>query len=245
MMKALSVEDIHTYYGSSHVLQGVSLDVGTGEVVCLLGRNGAGKTTTIRSIMGLTAPSEGRILLFEQDIERMKPYQIFELGIRWVPQGRAIFPMLTVQENLQLALVKVRAKNETEELEKNYKMFPVLKEKRNLKAGTLSGGQLQMLAIARALMGPTKLILMDEPTEGLAPIVIRQIGETIMTMKAQGNTVLLAEQNLSLALSVADRLYIIDKGEIRFHGLVSDLEANDEVQRTYLGIAKKKGATCA
>jgi branched-chain amino acid transport system ATP-binding protein len=242
MKKALSVEGIHTYYGSSHVLQGVSLEVGMGEVVCLLGRNGAGKTTTIRSIMGLNTPAKGRILLFDQDIEKMKAYEIFQLGIRWVPQGRAIFPMLTVQENLQLAMVKIGKKDEAEELEKNYKMFPVLKEKRYVKAGTLSGGQLQMVAIARALMGPTRLILMDEPTEGLAPIVIRQIGETIMAMKAQGNTVLLAEQNLSLALAVADRLYIIDKGEIRFHGSVTDLQANDEVQRTYLGVSRTKKA---
>ncbi len=240
MTTALSVEGIHTYYGSSHVLHGVSLEVGTGEVVCLLGRNGAGKTTTIRSIMGLNTPAKGRIVLFGRDIEKMKPFEIFRLGVRWVPQGRAVFPMLTVQENLQLAMVKVRAKNEAEELEKNYSMFPVLREKSHVKAGTLSGGQLQMVAIARALMGPTKLILMDEPTEGLAPIVIRQIGETIKAMKAQGNTVLLAEQNLSLALSVADRLYIIDKGEIRFHGGVSDLQNNDEVQRTYLGVARRK-----
>lgn len=242
MMKALSVEGIHTYYGAGHVLQGVSLEVNAGEVVCLLGRNGAGKTTTIRSIMGLSAPAEGRILLFDQDIEKMKPYEIFQLGIRWVPQGRAIFPMLTVQENLQLALVKMRSVDEMEELEKNYKMFPVLRERRHAKAGTLSGGELQMLAIARALMGPTKLILMDEPTEGIAPKVIRQIGETILTMKAQGNTVLLAEQNLSLALTVADRLYIIDKGEIRFQGTVADLEGNDEVQRTYLGVSRKEKA---
>lgn len=241
-MKALSVEGIHTYYGTSHVLQGVSLEVGAGEVVCLLGRNGAGKTTTIRSIMGLSAPAEGRILLFDQDIEKMKPYEIFQLGIRWVPQGRAIFPMLTVQENMQLALVKMRSVDEAEELEKNYKMFPVLRERRHVKAGTLSGGELQMLAIARALMGPTKLILMDEPTEGIAPRVIRQIGETILTMKAQGNTVLLAEQNLSLALTVADRLYIIDQGEIRFHGTVADLQGNEEVQRIYLGVGHKEQA---
>jgi len=242
MMKALSVEGIHTYYGTSHVLQGVSLEVGAGEVVCLLGRTGAGKTTTIRSIMGLSAPAEGRILLFDQDIEKMKPYEIFQLGIRWVPQGRAIFPMLTVQENMQLALVKMRSVDEAEELEKNYKMFPVLRERRHVKAGTLSGGELQMLAIARALMGPTKLILMDEPTEGIAPRVIRQIGETILTMKAQGNTVLLAEQNLSLALTVADRLYIIDQGEIRFHGTVADLQGNEEVQRIYLGVGHKEQA---
>ncbi len=148
--------------------------------------------------------------------------------------------MLTVQENLRLALVKAPKSNEKEELTKNYTMFPVLEQKKHVKAGTLSGGQLQMLAIARALMGPTRLILMDEPTEGLAPLIIRQVGETIRTMKAQGNTVLLAEQNLSLALSVADRLYIIDKGEIRFHGTVADLQGNDEVQRTYLGVSRKR-----
>jgi len=240
MMNALEVQGIHTFYGASHVLHGISLDVAAGEVVCLLGRNGAGKTTTIRSIMGLTAVGEGRIVLFDRDIEKMKPYQIFQLGIRWVPQGRGIFPMLTVQENLQLALVKAPKGDEKAELEKNYRMFPMLGQKKHVKAGTLSGGQLQMLAIARALMGPTKLILMDEPTEGLAPIVIRQVGETILAMKAQGNTVLLAEQNLSLALSVADRLYVIDKGEIRFHGSVVDLQNNDEVQRTYLGVSQKK-----
>ena len=238
-MIALEVQDIHTYYGPSYVLHGVSLEVGQGSVVCLLGRNGAGKTTTIRSIMGLNPPARGRVLAFGRPIEGKKPYEIFKLGLRWIPQGRRIFPMLTVEENLKLALVNSGSTDVEKELRQAYELFPILYEKRKDKANTLSGGQLQMAAISRALIGPTRLILMDEPTEGLAPIIIQQIGEVIASIKAQGRTVLLAEQNLPLALSVADRHYIIDNGQIKLEGTSAELQGNEEVKRTYLVVGKK------
>jgi len=235
-MRALQVEDIHTYYGLSHVLHGISLQVNEGEVVCLLGRNGAGKTTTIRSIMGLNPPAQGQIIIYDQPIQRRKPFDIFKLGIRWIPQGRRIFPMLSVEENLKLALVSSGFKDIQTELDRAYELFAILGERRKARANTLSGGQLQMLAIARAIIGPARLILMDEPTEGLAPIVINQIGDIILSIKAKGTTVLLAEQNLQLALSVADRHYVIDNGQIRFEGTSAELDDHEEIKRTYLGV---------
>jgi len=235
-MRALRIEDIHTYYGLSHVLHGISLEVREGEVVCLLGRNGAGKTTTIRSIMGLNPPARGKISAYDRPIQGQKPFHIFKLGIRWIPQGRRIFPMLTVEENLKLALISSGVKAVQTELDQAYQLFAILGERRKSRANTLSGGQLQMLAIARALIGPTRLILMDEPTEGLAPIIISKIGEIILSIKAQGTTVLLAEQNLQLALSVADRHYIIDNGQIRFEGTSCALDDNEDIKRTYLGV---------
>jgi branched-chain amino acid transport system ATP-binding protein len=239
-MSALTLEAIHSYYGSSHVLQGISLEVQEGEVVCLLGRNGAGKTTTIRSIIGLTPPREGKVLIFGREMQGKKPYEIFHCGLRLIPQGRHIFPMLTVEENLRLALVAADIKDEKKELDKAYAMFPVLKEKRQDRSRTLSGGQLQMVANARALLGPARLILMDEPTEGLAPIVIEQIGQSILEMKQTGKTVLLAEQHLQMALAVGDRHYIIDNGHLVFQGTSEDIQANEEVKATYLGVSKKR-----
>ena len=238
-MSALTLEAIHSYYGNSHVLQGISLEVQEGEVVCLLGRNGAGKTTTIRSIIGLTPPREGKVLIFGQEMQGKKPYEIFHCGLRLIPQGRHVFPMLTVEENLRLALVATSIKDERRELDKAYAMFPILKEKRQDRSRTLSGGQLQMVANARALLGPARLILMDEPTEGLAPIVIEQIGQSILAMKQSGKTVLLAEQHLQMALAVGDRHYIIDNGHIVFQGTSEDIQANEEVKATYLGVSKK------
>lgn len=239
-MKALAVEAIHTYYGLSHVLHGLSFEVREGEVVCLLGRNGAGKTTTIRSIIGLTPPRQGRIAVFDREIQGKKPYEIFREGVRLIPQGRHVYPMLTVEENLRLGLVASGVREVKEELEKAYTAYPVLKEKRNAKARTLSGGQLQMVANARALLGPVRLILMDEPTEGLSPLMIEQIGESILEMKQKGITVLLAEQHLQMALKVGDRHYIIDNGHLVFQGTTQDLEANEEVQALYLGVSKKR-----
>lgn len=238
-MTVLKLEEIHTYYSASHVLHGLSLQVREGEVVCLLGRNGAGKTTTIRSIIGLTPPRSGKVILFEHEVQGKKPYEIFRTGVRLIPQGRHIFPMLTVEENLKLALVAAGAGNEKMELEKAYAMFPVLKEKRQAKSRTLSGGQLQMVANARALLGPAKLILMDEPTEGLAPILIEQIGQSILEMKQSGKTVLLAEQHLQMALSVGDRHYIIDNGHLVFQGTSEEIQADEEIKATYLGVSKK------
>lgn len=241
-MKALELEAIHSYYGLSHVLHGLSLEVQPGEVVCLLGRNGAGKTTTIRSVMGLTPPRRGRVLIFGRDMGGKKPYEIFQQGVRLIPQGRHVYPMLTVEENLRLALVAAGIRREKEELEKAYAAYPVLKEKRNEKARTLSGGQLQMVANARALMGPVRLILMDEPTEGLSPLVIENIGESILEMKKRGITVLLAEQHLQTALKVGDRHYIIDNGQLVFQGTSKDIEENEAVQTAYLGVSTRRMA---
>ena len=238
-MTVLSLEEIHSYYGISHVLHGLSLEVQEGEVVCLLGRNGAGKTTAIRSIIGLTPPRSGKVSIFGQEMQGKKPYEIFRRGVRLIPQGRHIFPMLTVEENLRLALVAAGVTNEKEELKKAYDLYPVLKEKRTDKSRTLSGGQLQMVANARALLGPAKLILMDEPTEGLAPIVIEQIGQSILEMKQTGKTVLLAEQHLQMALNVGDRHYIIDNGHLVFQGTSREIQDNEEIKATYLGISKK------
>jgi len=239
-MSALTLEAIHSYYGNSHVLQGISLEVKEGEVVCLLGRNGAGKTTTIRSIIGLTPPREGKVLIFGREMQGKKPYEIFHCGLRLIPQGRHVFPMLTVEENLRLAMVAASIKDERRELEKAYTMFPVLKEKSKDKSRTLSGGQLQMVANARALLGPARLILMDEPTEGLSPILIEQIGQSILEMKQSGKTVLLAEQHLQMALAIGDRHYIIDNGHLVFQGTSEDIQANEEIKATYLGVSKKR-----
>ncbi len=239
-MSALLLDEVHSYYGISHVLHGLSLEVKEKEVVCLLGRNGAGKTTAIRTIIGLTPPRSGKVLIFGEEIQGKKPYEIFRRGVRLIPQGRHIFPMLTVEENLKLAMVQAEIPDEKAELEKAYALFPVLQEKSRDRARNLSGGQLQMLANARALLGPARLILMDEPTEGLAPILIEQIGKTILGMKHSGKTVLLAEQHLRMALSVGDRHYIIDNGHLVFQGTAAELQANDEIKTTYLGVSKER-----
>jgi branched-chain amino acid transport system ATP-binding protein len=239
-MSALVLDEIHSYYGISHILHGISLEVKEREVVCLLGRNGAGKTTTIRSIIGLTPPRSGKVLIFDAEMQGKKPYEIFRRGVRLIPQGRHIFPMLTVEENLRLALVQAGVRDEKTELEKAYALFPMLKEKCRDRARTLSGGQLQMVANARALLGPSRLILMDEPTEGLAPIIIEQIGKSILEIKQSGRTVLLAEQHLQMALHVGDRHYIIDNGHLVFQGTSADIQANEEIKATYLGVSKER-----
>ena len=238
-MNALVLDEINSYYGISHILHGISLEVKEREVVCLLGRNGAGKTTTIRSIIGLTPPRSGKVLIFGAEMQARKPYEIFRCGVRLIPQGRHVFPMLTVEENLRLALVQSGIQDERSELDKAYAMFPVLKEKRSARGRTLSGGQLQMLANARALLGPARLLLMDEPTEGLAPIIIEQIGKSILEIKQSGKTVLLAEQHLQMALNVGDRHYIIDNGHLVFQGTSADIQANEEIKATYLGVSRE------
>ncbi|HYB20179.1 MAG TPA: ABC transporter ATP-binding protein [Thermodesulfobacteriota bacterium] len=239
-MSALILNEIHSYYGISHILHGISLEVREKEVVCLLGRNGAGKTTTIRSIIGLTPPRSGKVVIFGSEVQGKKPYEIFRRGVRLIPQGRHVFPMLTVEENLRLALVQAGIPDARIELEKAYGMFPILKEKCEDRARTLFGGQLQMVANARALLGPSQLILMDEPTEGLAPIIIEQIGKSILEIKQSGRTVLLAEQHLQMALNVGDRHYIIDNGHLVFQGTSADIRANEEIKTTYLGVSKDR-----
>jgi branched-chain amino acid transport system ATP-binding protein len=229
----LEVGQIHTYYGLSHILFDVSLGVERGEVVCLLGRNGAGKSTTMRSIMGLTPPKQGSIKFKGEDITGKKPYVLARKGIGYVPDDRRIFADLTVGENLEIA-ARDANRGEGWDEEKVYELFPALGKIHQRRAGCLSGGEQKMLAIARALMGNPELLLLDEPTEGLAPLLIRSLEERIRTLKETGLTVLLAEQNVRSALRLSDRGYIIDDGHIRYEGSVEELRDNEEVRKKYL-----------
>ena len=235
-MKALEIDKIDTYYGTSHILHGLSLEVPERNLVCLLGRNGAGKTTAIRSIMGMTRPARGSIKIFDQEVAGSRANSIYAKGVRIVPQGRHIFPMLTVEENLRLAIIGLPSADVKVETEKVYQMFPVLGERRRQKGKTLSGGELQMLAIARAIMGTTRLLLMDEPSEGLAPVILAQIEKIVQELKQRNITILLAEQNLQFALQAGDYFYIIDNGAIVFSGDKTSLQANEEIQLRYLGV---------
>jgi branched-chain amino acid transport system ATP-binding protein len=228
----LEVEAIHTYYGESHVLHGLSLRVAPGEAVALLGRNGAGKTTAIRSIVGFTPPRAGRVVFEGQAIERWPAYRIARRGLALVPQGRRIFAPLSVRENL---LLGARAAGWT--LERVFELFPRLRERQAQSGGTLSGGEQQMLAIARALLTNGRLLLLDEPSEGLAPLIVRDIGTTLLALKAQRLSLLLVEQNYHLALRVADRVYVMNKGQIVYEGTPAGLEAAEDVKRRYLGVA--------
>jgi branched-chain amino acid transport system ATP-binding protein len=228
----LDVEGIHTYYGESHVLHGVSLRVAAGEAVALLGRNGAGKTTLIRSVMGFTPPREGRVLLEGEPIERWPAHRIARRGLALVPQGRRIFAPLTVKENL---LLGARAEGWT--LERVLALFPRLRERAAQTGGTLSGGEQQMLAIGRALLTNGRVLLLDEPSEGLAPLVVREIGRTLVRLKAERLSILLVEQNYHLALRIADRVYVMSKGQIVYEGTPAALQDNEEVKRRYLGVA--------
>ena len=228
----LEVDSIHTYYGESHVLHGVSLRVAPGEAVALLGRNGAGKTTAIRSIVGFTPPRAGRVVFEGQAIERWPAYRIARRGLALVPQGRRIFAPLSVRENLLLG-----ARSEGWTLERVFALFPRLRERQAQLGGTLSGGEQQMLAIARALLTNGRLLLLDEPSEGLAPLIVREIGTTLQALKAQRLSLLLVEQNYHLALRVADRVYVMNKGQIVYEGTPAGLEADEEVKRRYLGVA--------
>jgi branched-chain amino acid transport system ATP-binding protein len=228
----LQVEDIHTYYGDSHILQGVSLNVNDGELVCLVGRNGAGKTTTIRSIIGFNRPRAGHIVFNGTDTTGLPPYKIAGLGIGLVPQGRRIFPDLSVQENLLFA----HKRGGPWDLNKVYQVFPRLKERQKNRGDQLSGGEQQMLAIARALLMNPALMLMDEPSEGLAPLIVREIGRIIKEVKGEGLSVLLVEQNLALGLSVADRCYVLNKGHIVYESSPEELRQNEQVKHQYLGV---------
>lgn len=229
----LAVDGIHTFYGLSHILFGVSLMVEPGEVVCLLGRNGAGKTTTMKSIIGLTPPKRGSIRFKDEDITRMQPYLLARKGIAYVPDDRRIFADLTVGENLEIAERKARGAGGWD-MERVFGLFPALKAIGSRKGGCLSGGEQKMLAIARALMGNPELLLLDEPTEGLAPVLVLALEEQIRRLKEVGLTVFLAEQNVRSALRLSDRGYIIDNGQIRYQGSVEELKKNEEVRRKYL-----------
>ena len=232
MTDQLLVEGIHTYYGESHVLHGVSLSVAPGEAVALLGRNGAGKSTVIRSIVGFTPPRSGRIVLDGHTVQGWPAYRIARHGVALVPQGRRVFAPLSVRENLMLG---ARAEGWT--LERIFALFPRLRERQGQMAGTLSGGEQQMLALGRALLTNGRLLLLDEPSEGLAPIVVREIGRVLAALKAERLSILLVEQNYHLALQVADRVYVMNKGQIVYEGDPSSLERDEDVKRRYLGVA--------
>jgi branched-chain amino acid transport system ATP-binding protein len=234
----LRVDGIHTYYGKSHILHGVSLEVGKGEVVGLLGRNGVGKTTTLKAVMGLVHPSRGAVLFEGRPIAPLPPHRLARLGIGYVPEERRIFPLLTVTENLRTGLDRygVGQARKRELLDKAYGYFPVLAERRSQAGGTLSGGEQQMLAIARAMMLEPKIILLDEPTEGLMPRMVTQIGQIVGALQREQVAVLLVEQNVPLTLAAAQRVYIIEKGAVRHHAPAAELRADDAVIHRYLGL---------
>jgi len=228
----LDVEAIQTYYGESHILHGVSVRVADGEAVALLGRNGAGKTTLIRSVAGFTPPRDGRVVFGGQPVQAWPAYRIARQGLALVPQGRRIFSPLTVSENLTLG-----ARPGEWTLERIYGLFPRLGERALQPGGTLSGGEQQMLAIGRALMTNGRMLVLDEPSEGLAPIVVREIGSVVRGLKGGQLSILIVEQNYHLALQVADRVYVMSKGQIVWEGTSAALEADEDVKRRYLGVA--------
>jgi branched-chain amino acid transport system ATP-binding protein len=232
------VEDIHTYYGKSHILHGVSLEIGKAEVVGLLGRNGVGKSTTLKAIAGLVRPSEGEVRFEGRTITQMPAHRLARIGVAYVPEDRRIFRLLTVMENLRTGLDRhgVTEARKQELLDKAFAYFPVLAERRNQAGGTLSGGEQQMLAIARAMMLEPKIILLDEPTEGLMPRMVSQIRQIIDVLQREGVAILLVEQNVPLTLEASERIYIMEKGVVRHHAASSDLQVNDAVIHQYLGV---------
>jgi branched-chain amino acid transport system ATP-binding protein len=234
----LQVADVHAYYGKSHILHGVSLQVGAGEVVGLLGRNGVGKSTTLKTVMGLVHPTRGRVLFGGRSTTQVPAHRVARLGIGYVPEDRRIFPLLTVMENLRTGLDRhsVSEARKKELLEKVYAYFPVLAERRHQAGGTLSGGEQQMLAIARAMMLEPKIILLDEPTEGLMPRMVAQIQEIIHALHRDDVAILLVEQNVPLTLEASRRVYIMEKGAIRHHAMASELRADDAIMQQYLGV---------
>ncbi|PYM99211.1 MAG: ABC transporter ATP-binding protein [Candidatus Rokuibacteriota bacterium] len=230
----LTVEELRTAYGLSRVLFGVSLRIGAGECVCLLGRNGVGKTTTMRSIMGLTPAASGRIMWKGRNITREAPFRVAALGIGFVPEDRRIFADLTVWENLDVATRRARADGFT--VERVFELFPKLHELRDRQGGFLSGGEQQMLTIARTLMGNPELLLLDEPSEGLAPLVVEHLRQQIARLKAGGQTILLAEQNVEFSLSLADRVYVLEKGHIRYEGTAREFREDETIRQRYLAL---------
>ena len=229
----LEVRDIHTYYGDSHILQGISLRMESGQVVGILGRNGMGKTTLIRSIIGFTPPRRGQVLFKERDITAWPSNRVVALGLGLVPQGRRVFSSLTILENLMVANKRNGGRWTVERV---MDLFPRLRERRESRAGKLSGGEQQMLAIARALMTNPELLLMDEPTEGLAPLLVREVGRVIGELKSAGLSILLVEQNLPMALSVADRVHVLSRGRIVHSCSPAALWENEEIKAKYLGL---------
>jgi branched-chain amino acid transport system ATP-binding protein len=234
----LRLADVHTYYGKSHILHGVSLEVEAGEVVGLLGRNGVGKSTTLKTIAGLVRPAQGRVRFQDQEVSGLPPYRLAHMGIAWVPEDRRVFRLLTVAENLRTGLDRpgVTEAHKAELLEKVFRYFPVLAERRRQAGGTLSGGEQQMLAIARAMMLEPKIILLDEPTEGLMPRMVAQIRDIIERLHRDGVAILLVEQNVPLTLDATSRCYIMEKGAVQHHAASAALKADHDIVRQYLGV---------
>jgi branched-chain amino acid transport system ATP-binding protein len=237
MSSRLELRNVHTHYETSHILFDVSLEVNQGESVCLLGRNGAGKTTTLKSIMSLASPSAGRIVFNGVDLVGLAPYEIARLGVGYVPDERLIFPDLTVRENLEIAVKRGAAGAPAPwTVERIYELFPVLHPLNARLGGYLSGGEQQMLTIGRTLMGNPSLLLLDEPVEGVAPVVVQELTRQIKALKTMGLTILFAEQNMHFATEISDRAYVIEKGRIRFQGTMQELAVNEEVKQKYLMI---------
>jgi branched-chain amino acid transport system ATP-binding protein len=233
----LAVEGLHAHYGKSHVLHGVSLGVEAGEIACLLGRNGVGKSTTLKSIMGLVPPSRGIVTFKGTSIAGLPPYRVARLGVGYVPEERRIFPTITVKENLLMGMRPgARPPEGGWSLERVYEFFPRLRERERQRAGTLSGGEQQMLTMGRTLMGNPQVLLVDEPTEGLAPMVVEQVERILGEIHRSGTPVLLVEQSMETALAIAQRVYVMSKGQIVFSGTMKDLQANAEVRKQYLEV---------
>jgi branched-chain amino acid transport system ATP-binding protein len=231
----LAVEDLHAHYGKSHILHGVTLEVDAGEIVCILGRNGVGKSTTLKSVMGLVAPSRGRVSFKGVPIAGLPPYRIARLGLGYVPEERRIFPTISVRENLLMG-IKSGSPNGGWTPERVYEFFPRLKEREHQRAGTLSGGEQQMLTMGRTLMGNPELLLVDEPTEGLAPMIVEQVERILGAIHKSGTPVLLVEQSMETALALAQRVYVMSKGQIVFSGSMRELQASESVRKQYLEV---------
>ncbi len=235
-MSLLAVEDIHTYYGEAHILQGVSLTAAEGEVVTLIGRNGAGKTTTLRSIMGIARPRRGHVRVRGEDITALGTHEIARRGIAWIPEERRVLPNLTVLENLRLGMLGSSARNGADVLEEIFSYFPRLRERIDHRGRFLSGGEQQMLALARGLVSRPSVMLVDEPTEGLAPLLVQSLTEILADINRRGTTILLVEQTLEVALRLSHRLYIMDQGRIQFEGTPDALRRDPTIQRRFLEI---------
>jgi branched-chain amino acid transport system ATP-binding protein len=230
---ALQAQDLNTYYGKSHILHGVSLEVRPGEIVTLLGRNGAGKTTTLRSLIGLTHPRQGEVRIFGKVTTNWPPYRIAALGVGYVPEGRKIFPSLSVEENLKVPLERPGPWT----IARIYELFPRLAERRNSKGRQLSGGEQEMLAIARALLLNPALILLDEPSQGLAPLIVQEVFKTVVAARAEGISVLLVEQNVHAAVGIADRAYVLDDGKVVYSGAAGEFAKDEERMRSLAGVS--------
>ncbi len=235
-MALLEVSDIHTFYGNIHALKGVSFEVESGEIIALIGANGAGKTTTLRTISGLMEPRDGTVLYDGEEISSTRADLLVSKGISMVPEGRGVFAKLTVEENLDMGAYTRRDKGIKKDLDRVYELFPRLEERKKQFAGTMSGGEQQMLAIARALMSDPRLLLLDEPSMGLAPVLVDGVFDTVQRIKSEGVTILLVEQNAHMALQIADRGYVLQSGEVVLSDTAANLQKNETVQKTYLGI---------